>query len=338
MGKGGEKVEKTVSVKRNDFHHTTTKEPHALRRKEILAKYPEIEKLFGNDTRPVPYVIGLVAFQLTMAYLTKYMSGPVFFLTAWIVGGAASHALSLMTHEVSHNLVFQSKEANEYFGIFCNIGMGLPSSTTFKRYHMEHHRFQGYDGIDVDIPTPYEGDFFTTPLRKALFLLLQPVFYGARPDFVRPKSLTRLDIINRIAIVISDAIVYYFFGFWGLLYLISSLLLGMGIHPCAGHFIAEHYVFEAGHETYSYYGPLNMLCWNVGYHNEHHDFPRVPGWRLPQVKAIAPEYYENLPQHKSWTYVLWRFVMDPKISPYSRVVRDGKVKGSADSDDDDKQN
>jgi len=316
-------------VKRNDFFYTETKEPHTIRRKAILEKHPEIEKLFGNDTRPVPYVIALVAFQLTMAYLTKYMSLPVFLLTAWIIGGAASHALSLMTHEVSHNLVFKTKEANEYFGIFCNIGMGLPSASTFKRYHMEHHQFQGYDGIDVDIPTPYEGAFFTTPLRKALFLLLQPLFYAARPDFVRPKTLNRLDIINRVVIVCTDAVVVYFFGVWGLAYMILSLLLGMGIHPCAGHFIAEHYVFEAGHETYSYYGSLNLLCWNVGYHNEHHDFPRVPGWRLPEVKAIAPEYYDNLPQHTSWTYVLWRFVVDPKMGPYSRVVRETKVPNKA---------
>ena len=40
-----------------------------------------------------------------------------------------------------------------------------------------------------------------------------------------------------------------------------------------------------------------------------------------QIKKIAPEYYDNLPHHTSWVKVIWDFIFDPKLGPYSRVRR-----------------
>lgn len=311
---------------RKEFFTSSEKEPHVVRRSLILEKHPEIAELFKPDSRPVPYVLLIIASQLMVAYFQKDLSWPMFILFAWSYGGTASHALSLMTHELSHGLLFEKKVFNDYFGIICNIGMGVPSSTMFKRYHMEHHLYQGDVHKDVDCPTEWEGKFFTTTFLKAIWLLCQPLFYAFRPMIVRPKKPYPLDIANTVVIVISDIIVYLTCGPRGVVYLVLSTLLGMGFHPVAGHFVAEHYVFVEGYETYSYYGPLNLVCWNVGYHNEHHDFPRVPGWKLPMVRAIAPEFYENLPHHKSWTSVLWKYVTDPSLGPFNRVLRGDLIK------------
>lgn len=137
----------------------------------------------------------------------------------------------------------------------------------------------------------------------------------------------------------------YFFGFGPLLYFVASSILAGSLHPCAGHFISEvpchfkpinsliqpkqHYVFTGSHETFSYYGPLNWFSFNVGYHNEHHDFPNIPWTRLPELKAMCPELYGNLPYHTSWMMVTYNFIFNSKISVYNRIKRHATEKDLA---------
>ena len=43
--------------------------------------------------------------------------------------------------------------------------------------------------------------------------------------------------------------------------------------------------------------------------------------RALQLKAIAPEYYETLAYHTSWTWVTWKFLSDPEVGPWTRMRR-----------------
>jgi sphingolipid delta-4 desaturase len=299
---------------------------HIIRRKQILAKYPEIEKLNSYDMRPFPIIVAVVLSQLYLASLAPTWSPLTFCLVLWLYGTTCGHVLTLAGHETSHNLVLPTTKMNELLGIFCNCGMGIPSAMTFKRYHMEHHLYMGQFLIDVDLPTYLEGRWIHSFIAKLFFLIFQPLFYAFRPLIIRPKTMEFMDILNWVVVIGVDLIMLQQFGWQATVYLCLSALL-MGINPISGHFISEHYLLGEGkEETYSYYGPLNYLTWNVGYHNEHHDFPRVPGWKLPQVRAIAKEFYDPLPHHTSWSYVLWQFLTNPNVSCFNRVIREADKK------------
>jgi len=58
----------------------------------------------------------------------------------------------------------------------------------------------------------------------------------------------------------------------------------------------------------------------VGYHVEHHDFPYIPYTKLPELKRIAAEYYDNLPYHTSWVKVIWDFIFNSEMGPHARGV------------------
>jgi sphingolipid delta-4 desaturase len=308
-----------------DFSWSETDEPHATRRKLILAKHPEIQSLFGPEIRTLPIVLGIVTFQICMAWWMRDAAWYIFWPCCYAIGGTLNHTLQLAVHELSHNLCFHSIIGNRILGIFANTVTGFPSAVTFQRYHMEHHQYQGVDGVDADIPTRAEVDFFVNAAHKTLWLFLQPAFYALRPLATKPKDPGMWELVKWMVAIVFNVAIFHFFGGRSLLYLVAGTLLGMGLHPAAGHFIAEHYEFVKGHETYSYYGPLNLVNFNVGYHNEHHDFPKIPWSRLSQVRKIAPEFYDNIPSYSSYLKVMYDYITDPEIGPHSRVKRQNKM-------------
>jgi sphingolipid delta-4 desaturase len=320
-------------VSTTSFTRVGTDEPHHSRRKDILAKHPEILDLYGPDIRLLPMILAILFAQLSLAvYSTTLTNNWQWLLLCWSIGGTLTHWLSLGNHELSHNLCFKKTLYNELLGMVANCGQGFPSCVTFKKYHLEHHYYQGCDTIDVDVPTNWEGDFFDTTAKKVLWVILQPAFYALRPLFVNPKPMDVKEAMNILTCLSFDAWFAYTFGIKALAFNVLATLLGMGIHPVAGHFISEHYTFKEGQETYSYYGWLNLVTFNVGYHNEHHDFPRIPGFKLPMVRRIAPEFYDPLHSYDSWSGVIYDYIFRVDIGPYSRVKRANKKEAASATD------
>ena len=317
-------------AKRTDFVYSQVSEPHRVRTKEILKQFPNLRNLIGKNPNTIFAIIGLVAFQLVLAWLLRDQSWWLVFGAAYLLGAFADHALFVMIHECAHQLLFKSRAANRWAGIFANMPQIFPSSISFERYHIKHHSFQGVHELDADLPNKWEAKLINNSfLGKALWLLFFPLFQLFRLSRLREIQVIDIWIITNLLVqVVFTAAIWYFMGWHSLAYLLLSFSFSVGLHPLGARWIQEHYLTHSvEQETYSYYGGLNTVAFNVGFHNEHHDFPSIPWNKLPQIKKTAPQYYETLFYHKSWTKLFFRFLFDKEISLFNRILRKerGKV-------------
>jgi len=306
------------------FIRVTDPEPHVRRTREILKKHPEIRKLFGRNPWTAALTVAVVAGQFGMAYLLRDSAWWIILLAAWFVGAFPIHALFVVIHECAHNLVFKRTSWNKVVSIIANLPSIFPSAMGFRNFHLIHHRYQGELGWDADLAGEAEAKWVgRSSVRKIIWMLLFIVVEGVmRPARIKKVMLYEPWALANLAAGLAVAVLVTFLWGWAsLAYLILSLVFAVGLHPLGARWIQEHYVFKDDQETYSYYGPLNRLSLNVGHHNEHHDFMVVPWNRLPRVRALAPEYYDTLHHHRSWTLLLFRFLFDRSVTLYSRVVR-----------------
>ncbi|HET6411300.1 MAG TPA: fatty acid desaturase [Anaeromyxobacter sp.] len=306
------------------WRHADYPEPHKERTRTLLAAHPEARNLCGHTPSSAVWLVGIVALQLGLAYLLRGSPWWLILIVAYAVGALADHALWVLIHEATHNLIFRSPVANAWMAIVANLPILFPSGIAFRKYHLLHHAYQGTFELDADLASPLEARLVgNSSWRKALWLLLYFAAQSLRvPRLRRIKLIDRWYVLNLAVELLLIAAVVALGGAKPIGFLLLSSIFAIGLHPVGGRWIQEHYLtFPGDQETFSYYGPLNAVAFNVGYHNEHHDLMRVPWSRLPALRRMAPELYEPLHYHRSWSKLVLRFILDPSLSLCSRVTR-----------------
>lgn len=334
-----------MSCQRSNFIWVGSDEPHATRRKLILEKYPEIKELMTIDTTFKWRVLLVVALQFLVYYLISDITNWFYLiLISYFYIGTSTHCLFLGAHELVHGQGFghNSPKLTYLWLVLCNLPVGISQSFTLRRYHLLHHKYQGDQEIDFDLPTDLEAKYINSRCRKLIFITFQGIIYSLRPMILNTFSTVTLEkdeIIGWIIQLIADYFIYKFFGLNVLICMFLGIWFGTSLHPSTGHFVSEHYVldenpkdlgskldpkstdnFDLIPETRSYYGPMNYVQWNIGYHIEHHDFPSIPGSKLHMVRKIAPEFYD-FPHHTSMIKVLYNFIMNDQVTLFNRVKR-----------------
>ena len=300
--------------------------PHPQRARAIISAHPEVRQLIGRNPFTAAITLSVLLLQTGIAYLMGWLGWEYWWLSlliAYFAGAFANHSMYVIIHDAIHNLVFQNKTLNKFVAIAADLPNLIPGAIGFGVYHLKHHTHQGDYEHDADLANHWEARLVGNVwYRKAIWLMLFPIFQLTRPP--RLKAITmwnRWFFANTLIAIVYDAAIIYFCGWPGLAYLAFSFFFSLGLHPVGARWIQEHYTNDPEQETYSYYGPINRVALNMGYHNEHHDIPSIPWNNLPRLRAMAPEFYDTLKHHKSWTRLLFQFIFDKEYSLYSRVER-----------------
>lgn len=102
-------------------------------------------------------------------------------------------------------------------------------------------------------------------------------------------------------------------GWHALAYLlVAETAWQLPFFPASALFYSNHGVRDDGRSvggatqwpTNSVYGSFffDLLCWNANYHLEHHDFPAVPLWNLPELRKRAGDAW--YPDSPAWPAVI----------------------------------
>ena len=299
--------------------------PHSIRMRAMLKAHPELRGLLGTYRPTMGWIALLFFLQIGLAWASGGKAWWEILILAYAVGSFLSLGLWTLIHECTHDLVLSSSGGNRWLGILAGLPLVIPAAAAFRRFHLMHHRYLGHPVLDGDVPSAWEVRLVQNcPLRKALWLSCGAIFQALRP--LRMPGLKPTDswtLVNAGSQTIFNGMLVILIGCDALAYLLLSNIFALGLHPLGARWIQEHFVLREGQETYSYYGPLNRLLFNAGYHTEHHDLMRVPWIRLPEVRILAPEFYRGRQAYRSWTVLLGAFVFKRELTLDLRILARG---------------
>lgn len=286
---------------------------HSERRKQLLERHPEARSLMGPNPWTALVVLALVALQVCLAVAFSSLPWWAILLLAYAIGAFISHALGVLIHDAAHDLVFRKPALNKLLAIAANLPLIFPAAIDFREKHLLHHAHLGEpDGADTQAPGEWDFRFATSRLRTYVWHVIGPMVVTFQS---RGQKLSKWAWLNIAANATAGALVFIFLGWKAFMFLGASGLMAFAHHPVGVRRYGEHLVLTPEQPTASYYGPLNWISFDVGYHVEHHDLPNVPWNRARKLHNMAKDLYDPLAHINSWTGLLWELTFHKGEGP-----------------------
>jgi fatty acid desaturase len=242
------------------------------------------------------------------------------------VQGFTVFNFTVLLHEVLHHNVFERRHAlaERVLGLAYAIPSGI-SASQFTRWHLDHHAELGSTEDDPKrhhlspkINARWYKLLYATP---ALF----PIYFRAagKENATYPADLRATIAWERKAAIafhlVSIALLWYFFG--GAAALRAHVIPVFGIFPIAFTLnrLGQHYDIDPNDPAK--WGTLMKSSWfwnfaflNSNFHLEHHYFPGVPFYRLPELqRALKPFYAQKGMHWQTYRGLLYGWIVLNKV-------------------------
>lgn len=234
-----------------------------------------------------------------------YAAVPFWYVILPVLGILLVFLFTLL-HETSHKTPFASGWINDVVGHVCGFILFLPANW-FRFFHFAHHRFTQIPGKDPELDAP-KPDTRAQYLRHVSGI---PVWISHAKTLIRnaigrqhdpyvPEA-RRGKIVNEARLYLIGYTVLLVLSIWQssvlLIYIwLLSMLIGQPFLRL--YLLAEHgqcptvaNMFENTRTTFTN-RLVRFVAWNMPYHTEHHSYPSVPFYKLPDMHALIKPHLQ----------------------------------------------
>ncbi len=256
-----------------------------------------------SDLRGLVHLAGHMVFLLTAGSYVA-VGGPLWQIVVFPYGVALIFLFTL-EHETTHKTPFASLWINEGVGRICGVVLVLPFEW-FRFFHLAHHKHTNDPKNDPELEGPRPDTRFATLVHITgipywvwmVKTVVKNAAGAGHAPWIPERAKSRIVWEARVLVGI------YSLGIMSLSF--SNILFWIWILPCLIgqpflriYLLAEHgrcppveNMFENTRTTFTT-AIVRFFAWNMPYHSEHHAYPNVPFWRLPELHVLAAEHLKE---------------------------------------------
>lgn len=262
----------------------------------------------------------------TGIFAAEYFQSLFFYFGAVLLIGARMHGLAILVHEAAHYRFLRNRNWNDLLTDLTATYFIFTTVDTYRRNHLAHHQHLNSDS-DPDWVAKLGKRAYTFPKSRLEFLLrvLSYLFlyqgimdafwflkrFGGKKKATDTAKDNKWIQLGFHAVLFTALTVFggwkYYLLYWIVPYL-STFFMFQYIRSVAEHFgdlAYDHALNSTRSVKPNWLESFFIAPHNVGYHLEHHLYPGVPFYHLPELHRMLMA----LPDYSSAAHITQGYTM-----------------------------